>query len=246
MDEVNLPLIVVCVRPQLAENIGMVARAMMNCGVHSLRLVQPKVNHLAPEAVAASCGAEKILQSASIYPSLAEAVADVQFVCATTARERDMVKPVGTAEQAAQVLRQKELEGQKCALLFGCERTGLENDELACADMLLTVPLNPQHTSLNLAQSVLLVCYEYLKASAAVSLSADRTPPASKQELQAFLAYMDNLLEAHNYYRVYTKKPRMKRNLDNIFIRAELTSQEIRTLYGVFHALLEKKDLHSD
>ena len=131
-------------------------------------------------------------------------------------------------------------------MLFGCERTGLENDELACADMLLTVPLNPQHTSLNLAQSVLLVCYEYLKASSVVFLSSERTPVASKQELRAFLDYLDKALEEQNYYRVYTKKPRMKRNLENIFIRAELTSQEIRTLYGVFQAFSEKKDLHFD
>ena len=246
MDTINLPLIVVCVRPQLAENIGMVARAMMNCGVRTLRLVQPKANHLAQEALAASCGADEILQSARVYNSLQEAIADTQFVCATTARLRDMVKPVMTAEQAAVALVEKEQGGQKCALLFGCERTGLENDELACADMLLTVPLNPQHTSLNLAQSVLLVCYEYLKASNKASLSAKITPPASKQELTAFLHHLDEVLEAQNYYRVYTKKPRMKRNLENIFIRAELTSQEIRTLYGVLQALLDKKDLHFD
>ena len=246
MDVIKLPLIVVCVRPQLAENVGMVARAMMNCGVHTLRLVQPKADHTAPEALAASCGADEILQSAQVYGSLQEAVADTQFICATTARIRDMVKPVKTAEQAVARLVEREKAGEKCALLFGCERTGLENDELACADMLLTVPLNPNHTSLNLAQSVLLVCYEYLKASSVVSLLAQMTPPASKEELHAFLAYMDEVLEAHNYYRVYTKKPRMKRNLDNIFIRAGLTSQEIRTLYGVFQALLEKKDLHSE
>lgn len=244
MDAINLPLIVVCVRPQLAENVGMVARAMMNCGVHTLRLVQPKADHLSPEALAASCGADDILQAAHVYDSLQAAIADTQFVCATTARLRDMVKPVMTAEQASLALVQKEQEGQKCALLFGCERTGLENDELACADVILTVPLNPQHTSLNLAQSVLLVCYEYLKASKSAVLTSQKTPPASKQELEAFLRRLDELLEAHDYYRVYTKKPRMKRNLDNIFIRAELTSQEIRTLYGVLQALSDKKDLH--
>ena len=112
MDVINLPLIVVCVRPQLAENIGMVARAMMNCGVCTLRLVQPRANPLSPEAIAASCGAEEILQSAQTYPSLKEAIAETQFVCATTARLRDMVKPVKTAEEAVKTLLQKERGGQ--------------------------------------------------------------------------------------------------------------------------------------
>jgi len=230
----------ILVRPQMAENIGMAARAMMNCAIDEMRLVAPRESHLSEEAIRASSGAERILKNAQVFQTLSEAVADLQFVLATTARPRDMVKPVYTPESAA--LRLKENQDLKTGILFGCERTGLQNDELVGADAILSIPLNPEHTSLNLSQAVLLVGYACLNVLMPQKLEARENPPAPKIELELFLKFLDTVLEENHYYKVPDKKTRMRQNLEDVFNRASLTSQEIRTFYGLFNTFL-KKDL---
>ena len=158
----NQPVIIL-VEPQLAENVGMTARAMMNCGLYHLRLVNPREDHLSPKAVAASSGADKILRNAEIYASVEAAVADLQQIYATTARRRDMIKPVETADFAAAQITEAQQTSIKCGILFGPERTGLHNDDVCLADAIIEIPLNPEHCSLNLSQAVLLVGYEWYK-----------------------------------------------------------------------------------
>lgn len=228
----------ILVRPQLAENIGMAARAMMNCAIEELRLVSPREDHLSETAIRASSGADRILKNAKVYTSLDEATADLNFVLATTARFRDMVKPVYTPEKAACFL--KENQDIKTGVLFGCERTGLENEEVVGADAILSIPLNPEHTSLNLSQAVLLVGYAYLNVLMPQFCPVRENIPAPKIELHLFLKFLDNLLEEHGYYKLRDKKPKMQRNLEDVFNRSGLTSQEIRTFYGVFNTFSKK------
>ena len=231
----------ILVRPQMAENIGMVARAMMNCGLYDLRLVQPKAMPTDEKALAASSGADPILKGATVFDTLEAAVADLNSVVATTARPRDVEKDVLTVEAFSKLLPQMEREGQKVGILFGCERTGLENEELTFADKIITIPLNPEHSSLNLSQAALLVGYECMKAG--LQKTSDKVKgrvPAQKKELDAFLGRFERLMDDAGYFRLAEKKPRMLRNLNATFVRAGLTAQEIKTWHGVLNSLERK------
>lgn len=234
----NAPVFIL-VRPQMAENIGMAARAMMNCGLYQMRIVAPRDNPTCEKAIRAASGAEEILLRAHLYETLEEAMADLSFVFATTARSRDMVKPVYTAQTATSCLAQYISKGLKTGILFGPERTGLENDEVAQANAIIEIPLNPEHTSLNLSQAVLLVGYECFKEllSKEFVIEKEKEVLATKSEIDMFLKHLEELLEKGDYFRISDKKPRMLRNLNNIFTRASLTAQEIRTLHGVLNAL---------
>ncbi len=238
----NLAPIVVLVRPQLAENMGMVARAMMNCGLDSLRLVCPRESHTCEKAIAAASGAGRILEQAQVFPTLSEALADIQYVLATTARSREMVKPVLTPDFAQKELATHIQAGQKCAVLFGPERTGLENSDLVMADGLINIPLNPKHTSLNLSQAVLLIGYEWYKGLTTQSavLETNGAQLASKADLEHLLTHLENHLAERGYFRFPDKEERMKRNLRDIFTRTDLTTAEIKTLYGVIDHLVKK------
>lgn len=233
----------ILVRPQLAENIGTAARAMMNCAVEEMRIVSPDEDPLSPRAVAASSGAEEILRNARVFDSVKDAVADLQTVYATTGRPRDMVKPVFTGEGMAADIVKRRKSGTKCGVLFGPERTGLENDDLNYADIIVNIPLNPKHCSLNLAQAVLLAGYEIFRLSdktPAEALPVPREEFADKTETEHFFAHLEDELTKAGYFRVPEKRPRMVRNLRNIFMRARLTSQEIRTLHGVIADLTRR------
>ena len=230
----------ILVRPQMAENIGMVARAMMNCGLYDLRLVQPKATPDDEKALAASSGADPILKGARVFESLEEATADLNSVVATTARPRDVEKDVLTVEEFSDLLPQMKKEGQKVGILFGCERTGLENEELTFADKIITIPLNAEHSSLNLSQAVLLVAYECMKTSLQGSVRKVARVPAPKKELAAFLTRFEKMMDDVDYFRIAEKKPRMLRNLNATFARAGLTSQEIKTWHGVLNSLERK------
>ena len=227
--------IVVLVRPQLAVNIGMVARAMMNCGLCELRLVSPRENHLSPEAISGSSGAAAILERAKIFTSLSEALQDIQYVQATTARVRDMVKRVYTPEKAHVVSARRLAKGEKVGWIFGPERTGLENEDLVIADALVQISLNPVHSSLNLSQAVLLMGYTWWQrqSRAKALLVTGDSNIANKHELDLFLNKLESKLEAAGYFHFPEKTDRMKRNLRNIFARSDLTSAEIKTLYNV-------------
>ena len=228
--------VIILVRPQMAENIGMVARAMMNCTLSELRLVCPRENPTSAKAVSASSGAQAILEQAHVFNSLDEALADVQLVLATTARPRDMTKPVYHPEKGIKICAESVQKGIKTAILFGAERTGLENDELVGADGIIEIPLNPKHSSLNLSQAVLLIGYEWFRQMRDhdnTHLATGGSKPATKVELNAFLTHLEAALDARGYFHLPAKRERMQRNLRNIFARNNLTAAEIKTLHGV-------------
>jgi len=235
----NTPAFVL-VRPQLAENIGTAARAMMNCDITDMRLVAPRENHLSEKAVAASSGADEILRQAKVFDTIPEALADLYKVYATTGRPRDMVKPVFTGEAGVADIRSFMEIGKKSGVLFGPERTGLENDEVAYADAIINVPLNPKHCSLNLAQAVLIIGYEMFKnlnTAEAVRLPTGKSEMASKRETECLFRHLEDALNAAGYFKVPEKKPRMVRNIRNALSRMEMTSQEVRTLHGMIEDL---------
>lgn len=230
---------IILVAPQLGENIGTAARAMANCGLDDLRLVRPRDGWPSAKAVAAASGADHVLDKARLYPDAAAAVADLVHVYASTARERGMVRRQLTPRQAAAEMRARLAAGEPCGVLFGPERTGLLNDELTLADSVLTVPLNPAFASLNLAQAVLVVGYEWFTAgdaSPAEALHAGASRPATKDELFEFFAHFEEALGRTGFLRNKEKRPSMVRNLRNLFQRARLTEQEVRTLHGVVTA----------
>lgn len=237
---------VVLVRPQLAVNIGMCARAMANFGLDDLRLVNPKsgwprTDEYAQVAYNAAAGAAHILDAARVFASTEAAIADLHFVYAATARERGQAKPILTP--AAAMPEAAGLPEQKRGVLFGPERTGLDNDEVALADAVLTFPTNPAYGSLNLAQAVLLVGYEWFKAAHGdvTPPAAARTPtlPAQREMVVAFFAYLEDKLDAVGFFRPEGKRPLMRRNLRNIFHRMAMTQQDISTLFGAMVRLVE-------
>lgn len=226
----------ILVRPQLAENVGTAARAMMNCALAEMRLVDPDEDPLCSRAIAASSGADEILRNAKIFKTVEEAVADLQKVYATTGRPRDMIKPVFTGQGMAKDIQARQAQGIKCGVMFGPERTGLENEDVAYADAIVNIPLNPKHCSLNLAQAVLLTGYEIFRltdSTAEEYLATPNTVSADKTELEHLFTHLEDELEQVGYFRSPEKKPRMMRNLRSIFLRADLTSQDVRTLHGV-------------
>ena len=224
----------------MAENVGMAARAMMNCGLMEMRLVCPREDHLSEKAIAASSGADEILHNAKIYTSTTDAIADLQQVFATTARHRDQIKNVYTADKAMSFFDDFCKEGIKCGILFGPERTGLHNDDVSLADAIINIPLNPKHCSLNLSQAVLLVGYEYYKRQTQTPETrfiTNGAEIASKEMLLNFFAYLEKELDECGNFKIDVKRPRMVRNLRNIFSRPQLTEQEINTLYGIINNL---------
>ena len=234
-DQITSPVFIL-VRPQLAENVGTSARAMMNCCISEMRLVDPDEDHLCDRAVAASSGAEEILYKAKVFKTIQEAVSDLQKVYATTGRSRDMIKHVLTGRGMAKEINAYQRKNIKCGVLFGPERTGLENEDLAYADAIVNIPLNPKHCSLNLAQAVLLAGYEIFKLSDSTPnkfLSMPNTVPANKEEIEHLFDHLQTELDQAGYFKSAEKRPRMMRNLRNIFMRADLTSQDVRTLHGV-------------
>jgi tRNA/rRNA methyltransferase len=235
---------IVLVDPQLGENIGMVARAMLNCGLEELRLVRPRDGWPNPAAESAAAGADEVLAHARLFETTAEAVADLQRVYATTARPRGMLKPVVTPRRAAAELRTALARGARAGVLFGPERAGLVNDDVALADAVLSVPLNPAFASLNLAQAVFVVGYEWLLGEAEVperALPLGATRPATKAELIGFFERLEAALDAAGFLQPVEKRPNMVRNLRNLFGRAELSGPEVRTLHGIVSALTSRR-----
>lgn len=240
----NQPYLIL-VEPQLAENVGMAARAMMNCALYKMRLVNPREDHLSAKAIAASSGAEEILQAAEVFATTREALADLEYVTATTARHRDQVKPVYSADRAADKLHQKTLSGIKCGILFGPERTGLHNNDICLADSIINIPLNPRHCSLNLSQAVLLAGYEYYKTTLkapAEQFVINNGTLANKEKVLGFCNYLEAKLEDCGNYKIDAQREKLVINLRNIFTRGELTEQELNTLYGIVNYLGKVKE----
>src|SRR5437764_6914971 len=235
---------IILVEPQLGENIGTAARAMANCGLDDLRLVRPRDGWPSDKAVAAASGADSVLDKARLYPSIAAAIADLSHVYASTARDRYMVKRELTPRRAAEEMREFMAREEACGVLFGPERTGLVNDDIALADTVITVPLNPAFSSLNLAQAVLIVGYEWFTARTEPRpeiLHTGHSRPAHKEELLRFFEHFEEALFDSGFLRQPEKRPRRTRNLRNLFQRAECTEQELRTLHGVVTAFMGPK-----
>jgi tRNA/rRNA methyltransferase len=232
---------IVLVRPQLAVNIGMAARAMVNFGLSDLRLVAPRGDLTREDAHAAAAGAVHVFENARIFATLAEAVADLQFVWATTARERGQGKRVELPANGLPETAARMAAGERHGILFGPERTGLDNDEVATADAIVTFPVNPAYASLNLAQAVLLVGYEWSRANGAAAPfgTVERSPPARRDVVLSFFDYLEGELERTGFFRPEGKQPGMRRNLRNIFHRIGLTEQDVRTLRGAVVRLVE-------
>jgi tRNA/rRNA methyltransferase len=234
--------IVILVEPQLGENIGAAARAMANFGLSRLRLVAPKQSWPNDKARMMAAGADRILDCAEIYDSLEAAIADCSFVIAATARAHDQAKPVVGAGEAAALMAPRVGAGETVAIAFGRERNGLENDEIALADRILTLPVNPAFASLNLAQAVVIVAYEWFKLVTGEKLPfvmPAKSAPAPKQQLHALFAALERELEKVEFFRPPDKRETMQINLRNIFNRMAPTQQDIQTLHGVIMAIAE-------
>jgi tRNA/rRNA methyltransferase len=238
---------VILVRPQLSVNIGMCARAMANFGLTDLRLVAPREgwpdrDALGKSAYAAAAGGAGLLEAARLFESVESAVLDLNFVWATTARERGQFKPVRTPAEAMPECAFKLAKGEKHGILFGPERTGLSNDEVALTNAIVTFPVNPAYASLNLAQAVLLVGYEWMRAVTDAQppfAMVQRSPSAPRELVLSFFDYLEAELEGSGFFRSAAKQPVMRRNLRNMFHRMQLTEQDVRTLRGMIVRLVE-------
>ncbi len=232
--------VVVLIDPQLGENIGMTARAMLNCGLTELRLVRPRDGWPSEAAQSAASGADQVLERTRLYDTTAEAVADLARVYAASARPRGLVKPMVTPRRAAGEMRAALAGGASVGVLFGPERSGLVNDDLALADTLLAVPLNPAFASLNLAMAVLLVGYEWFQAADDTPgrrLETGGQPPAEKAELVNLFQRLESALDETGFLHPPEKRPGMVRNLRNMIQRMDPTDQDLRTLHGIISAL---------
>lgn len=224
----------------MGENIGAAARVMLNFGITDLRLVNPRDGWPNPKAEDMAKSAKQVLDNAQVFSSLADASHDIHRLYATTARPRDMVKTVVTPRKCAEEIRIHEQNGEKCAIIFGPEQSGLDNEDIALSDKIVTIPVSPLYTSLNLAQASSLLCYEYFT-------SGDQTPPeklelgkyglASKQEIAKMLEHLEGELDRTEFFKAKNKRPGMVKNIRNMFIRANLTEQDVRTLRGIIKSL---------
>lgn len=228
--------VVILVRPQLADNIGAVARAMANGGLFHLRLVAPRNGWPQEKAWRMASGADRILDQATLHDDVAGAVADLHHVFATCPRPRHIIKPVLTARGAAAELRAICARPLRAGILFGPERAGLDNDDMAQADTLVRYPLNPDFMSLNLAQAVIVMAYEWWTADDPTpprDLMTNETTVATKGKLDNFLHHLVDELDACGFLRNLPKRPGMVRNIRHFFERGEVTEQELRTLHGI-------------
>ena len=246
---------IVLVEPQLPDNIGMVARACANFGFDDLRLVDPRDGWPNEKARIAASGANYVIDDAAAYDTFDAALGDLNWVCATTARQRDLRKPVMTPEEAVAEMRRRIGTGQRCGIVFGRERNGLETAEVAKADAIVMIPVNSRFASLNLAQAVLILGYEWMRHSEAASLgrvTTYETPvtsgiqmgdqqPATKEELFGFFEHLEAELALQGFFSSPQKRPSVVNNLRSMFLRTELTGQEVKTLRGIVATLARGK-----
>ena len=243
--------VLILVRPQLVDNIGMTARAMANFGLSELRLVDPRDGWPNEKARIAASGANFIIDGAQSFTALKDALAGLHWVCATTARQRDLAKIILTPEQAIAEMQRRMADGQRCGILFGPERNGLETEEIANADAAIMAPVNPSFASLNLAQAVLLMSYEWMKQAKGGTLGRVTTyeapvepglrtrgsPPATKEELIGLFEQLEQELDRSGFFTAPEKRPSVVQNLRSLLTRMGATEQEVRTLRGIVKAL---------
>ena len=242
MRDLNKPVIVL-VRPQLGENIGKAARAMLNFGLTEMRLVAPRDGWPNPSAGPAAAGADSVLEQAKVYATTAEAVADCAHVHATTVRKRGVTKPVIGPDECGRLVHTQE---GRHAVLFGPERSGLETEDVALARNILTIAINPEFGSLNLAQAVILVAYEWSRAASDIAGAGealvqptleDTLPPAPQEELDGLIAHLERLLEPRGYFLPPARAAATRRTLRGVMTKPAWNHLEVRTLRGVLSAL---------
>ncbi|MCE2991780.1 MAG: RNA methyltransferase [Candidatus Jidaibacter sp.] len=222
--------VIILSHPQMGENIGATARAMSNFGLDELRIVAPRDGWPNQRAYALAANGEFVLDKAQIFQDLPSAIADIQTLYGTASGDRDMAKSTLAPWQIT-----KNLDFAKVGILFGCERSGLTNDELSVCDHIIKIPTSHLNPSLNLAQAVMIIAYELGKTNAAATTAH---PRASKGEVMHMLSFLQTALEERNFFKSQEMKPTMMRNITNLFVKAALTEQEVRTLYGIFKAFL--------
>ncbi|MCE5972842.1 RNA methyltransferase [Sinirhodobacter sp. WL0062] len=235
----------ILVRPQMGENIGAAARAMLNFGLTRMRLVAPRDGWPNPKAVAMASGAAgEVLEYAGIFPSVPDAISDCDFVFATTARGRELTKPIYTPETAMEEARKRIAAGQKVGVLFGPERTGLENDDVSRANAIITVPVNPAFPSLNLAQAVLLTGYEFMRqevGAVPVDPGLAGADVASRIEVEKLGDHFEERLEEVGFFFPPEKAPNMKLNLRNLWSRMPFTRADVQTLHGMLRQITRQR-----
>lgn len=246
---------VILIEPQLPDNIGMVARACANFGLDDLRLVDPRDGWPNEKARIAASGANYVIDDAAAYDTFDAALSDLNWVCATTARQRDLRKPVLTPEEAIAEMSKRIATGQRCGVIFGRERNGLETHEVARADAVVMIPVNSRFASLNLAQAVLILGYEWMRNSEQATLGRVTTfeqplrsglylgdqMPATREELTGFFDHLERELERQGFFSSPDKRPSVVNNLRTMFLRAEPTGQEVKTLRGIVATLVTSK-----
>ena len=235
-----MPPAFVLVRPQLGENVGAAARAMLNFGLERMRVVAPRDGWPNPKAAAMASGAGRVLDAAGRFDDLPAAVADCEAVFATTARSRDLAKAVMTPEAATARIREMAAQGRRTAVLFGPERTGLENADVAVANAIVTVPVNPDFFSLNLAQCVLLMAYEWGRQGGAPAPAAPETSRAGQADIEALAANFEARLDAAGFFFPPEKAPHMKRNVRNLWSRMPLERGDVQILHGMLRQLARR------
>jgi tRNA/rRNA methyltransferase len=235
-----IPPAIVLVRPQLGENIGKAARAMLNFGLDDLRLVAPRDGWPNPSAGPAASGADLVLEKARVFETVAEAVSDCVHIYATTVRKRGLVMPVVTPEEAAREMR---TQAEPCAILFGAERSGLETEEVAIAGKIVTVPINPEFRSLNLAQAVILLAYEWSKHSqlAVPTHGEPLEPPATQGQLEGLIGQLEEALDRAGYFHPPNRTRATRNTLRTILTKARWSNREIQALRGVVRGLAEPR-----
>lgn len=236
---------VVLVRPQMGENIGAAARAMLNFGLDRMRIVDPRDGWPNQKAVAMASGAGRVLDEAGLYDTLPDAIADCTFVMATTARDRGLTKPVFSPERAMQIAHEKINSGEKVAILFGPERSGLENEDIAKANAIISVPVNPDYASLNLAQCVLLTSYEWLRGARDVvheQVDLGKTDWANAAEMEALATHYEERLGEAGFFFPEEKAENMKLNLRNLWSRLPLTRADTQILHGILRQMVRWKN----
>lgn len=232
--------VIVLVRPQLGENIGKAARAMLNFGLTEMRLVTPRDGWPNPSAGPAAAGADIVLERAQVFETLADAVADCAHVYATTVRKRGVTKPVFTPEEAARAIHRDHSQGEqgRSAFVFGPERSGLETEDVALARAIVTVPINPEFGSLNLAQAVILCAYEWSKTTTLAQPTVEEElPPAPQAELEGMIGHFERLLEARDYFFPHSRAAATRLTLRNMLTKPAWNHLEVRTMRGVLSAL---------
>ncbi|MGB8813672.1 MAG: RNA methyltransferase [Paracoccaceae bacterium] len=243
MDADIIPPAFILVRPQMGENIGAAARAMLNFGLERMRIVAPRDGWPNPKANAMASGAGRVLDGAGIFPNVAAAIADCDYIFATTARGRELTKPIMTPERAMIYARQLTGEGKRVGILFGPERAGLENEDVVLANAIITVPVNPDFASLNLGQCVLLTAYEWRRQAVEVPpevMEFARTELASRIEVEKLGDHYEATLEAAGFFYPAPKVPGMKTSLRNMWGRLNLTRAEVQTFHGMLRQIAWK------